>query len=115
MHGLVAQALLGAPVVLVLVVVSCLFVCGVALVPASQMFCHHSLLNRLADLLVAAGNRAVSGRSQRGVRVVRHAVEFIVAVVSVQVAAVIRCWGWIVGGADTVVTLHLIFVHEKPV
>lgn len=115
MHGVVAQAMLGASVVVVLVAVSCLFVRGVPLVPASQMFCHHGLLNGLADLLVAAGTRAVSGRSQCGVRVMRHAVYFIVAIASVHVTAVIRCRGRVVGGIDIVVSLHLIFVHVKSV
>lgn len=115
MHGLVAHAWLWTPVIVVLIVVSYLFVCGVPLVPASQMFCHHSFLNVLADLLVAARNWPVPGRSQSGVWVVRHAVHFIVTIVSVHVAVVISCRGWVVGGIDVVVTLHLIFVHVKSV
>lgn len=79
------------------------------------MFGHRGLLNVLADLLVAAGNRAVPGWSQRGVEVVRHAVHFIVAIVSVHVTVAIRCWGWVVGGADVVVSLHLVLIHVKSI
>lgn len=63
-HRLVAQALLGASVV----VVCRLFVRSVALVPASQVFRHQSLLDVLANLLIAAGHLAVvPRRSQCGI------------------------------------------------
>lgn len=112
-HGLEAQALLGTSVIVVLMAVRRLFVCGVPLVPASQVFCHHGLLNALADLLAAAGSRPVSGWSQRGVRVVRHAVDFVITIVSVHVPVVVRCWARVVGGVDIVVSLHLVFTHVK--
>lgn len=108
-HGLVAQALLGASVVVV--VVRGLFVCGVAMVPASQVLGHQSFLDVLADLLGAAGRLAVPGWPQRGVGVLGHAVYLIVAVVTVRVVAVVGCWGGMVGGVDGVVSLHLVVVH----
>lgn len=79
------------------------------------MFGHHGLLNVLADLLVAAGDRPVPGWSQRGIEVVRHAVRFVGAVVGVHVAVAVRCWGRVVGGADVVVSLHLVLVHVKSI
>lgn len=45
----------------------------------------------------------------------RHAVHFVVAIVTVRVAVVVRCWGRVVGGVDVVVPLHLIFVHVKAI
>lgn len=45
----------------------------------------------------------------------RHAVHFVVAIVTVRVAVVVRCWGRVVGGVDVVVPLHLVFVHVKSV
>lgn len=108
-HGLIAQALLGASVVVV--VVRGLFVCCVALVPASQVFCHQSLLDVLADVLVAARHRAVPGWPQRGVRILRHAVYLVVTVVTVHIMAVIRCWCRVVGWINIIVSLHLIVIH----
>lgn len=112
-HGLIAQALLGASVVVV--VVCGLFVWSVALVPASQVLSHQSLLDVLADLLVAAGHLTVPGWPQRGVRVLRHAVYLVVTVVAVHVVTVISCWGEVVGGIDVVVSLHLVVVHVDSV
>lgn len=45
----------------------------------------------------------------------RHAIHFVVAIVSVRVAVVVVvcCWGRVVGGVDVVVSLHLVFVHVK--
>lgn len=107
-HSLIAQVLLGASVV----VVCRLFVRGVALVPASQVFCHQSLLDVLANLLVAAGRCAVvPRRSQRGVRVLRHPIHLVVTVVTVRFVAGISCRGWVVGRIDAVVPLHLIVIH----
>lgn len=107
-HSLIAQALLGASVV----VVCRLFVRGVALVPASQVFCHQSLLDVLANLLVAAGRWAVvPRRSQCGIWVLRHPVHFVVTVVTVRFVAGVSCWGWVVGRIDVIVPLHLIVVH----
>lgn len=110
-HGLIAQALLGASVVVV--VVRGLFVCCVALVPASQVFCHQSLLDVLADVLVAARHWAVPGWPQRGVWILRHAVYLVVTVVTVHIMAVIRCWCWVVGRGriNIIVSLHLIVIH----
>lgn len=70
-QGLVAQALLGAPVVVV-VVVRRLLVRGVALVPAPQVLRHQRLLHVLADVLqrLRRCGRPVPGRPQGGVRVV---------------------------------------------
>lgn len=108
-HGLIAQALLRASVVVV--VVCCLFVCSVAMVPAFQVLSHQSLLDVLADLLVAAGQRTVPGWPQCGVGVLGHAIHLVVTVVAVHVVAVISCRGWVVGRVDVIVSLHLIVVH----
>lgn len=108
-HSLIAQALLGASVIVV--VVCGLFVRSVAMVPASQVFSHQGLLDVLGDLLVASGHRTVPGWPQRGVWVLRHAVYLIIAVVTVHVMAGISCWGGVVGRIDVVVSLHLIVVH----
>lgn len=112
-HGLIAQALLGAPVVVV--AVRRLFVCCVAVVPAPQVLRHQSLLDVLADVLVAAWRWAVPGRPQRGVQVLRHPVHLVSAVVAVHVVAMVSCRSCLVGGVDVVVSLHLVVVHVASV
>lgn len=100
-RGLVAQALLGASVVVV--VVRGLPLSGVAMVPASQVLGHHLLLD---GVLVGAWRRAAPGWPQRGVRVLGHAVQLVGAVV-----AVVRRGHVAVRGIEAVVSLHLIVVH----
>lgn len=111
-QGLVAQALLGAPVVVV-VVVRRLLVRSIALVPAPQMLRHQRLLHVLADVLQWLRRRGspVPGRPQGGVRVaVRHAVHFVGAVVGV-----VRRRRVVGRGVDAVVALGLVVVHVQSV
>lgn len=107
-HGLIAQALLGTSVVVI--VICGLFVCSVALVPASQVFSHQSLLDVLTDMFVAPG-WTVPWRPQCGVQVLCHAVYLVIIVVSLYIVAVISCLSWVVGRIDIIVSLHLIVVH----
>lgn len=115
-HGLIAQAVLRASVVVVVSVrrLLLLLLC-VALVPASQMFCHDGFLEVLDGLLVAAGDLAIPGRAQSGVRVLRHAVHLVVPVVTVHFVAVISWLCWVVRRIDGVVSLHLVVVHVHSV
>lgn len=85
-HSLVAQALLGASVIVI--VVWGLFVGSVALVPASQVFSHQSLLEVLADVFVPPG-WTVPGWPQCGVQVLCDTVYLIVIVLITYVVAVI--------------------------
>lgn len=85
-HSLVAQALLGASVIVI--VVCGLFVCSIALVPASQVFSHQSLLDVLADWFVAAG-WTVPGRPQCSVQILRDTIYLVVIVLITYVVAVI--------------------------
>lgn len=107
-HGLVAQALLGASVVVI--VISGLFVCSVALVPASQVFSHQSLMDVLADLFVAP-DWTVPGWPHCGIQVRRHAIYLGVIIMTMYVVAVISCLSWVVGRIDVIVSLHLVVVH----
>lgn len=67
MRGWIAQTLLGASVILI--VVRSLFLCSVTFVPASQVFSHQGLLDVLVDLFVASGHWTLPGWPYRGVHV----------------------------------------------
>lgn len=108
-HSLVAQALLGASVV-VIVVCGLWPVCSVALVPASQVFSHQSLMDVLADLF-GLPVWTVPGWPHCGVQVLRDAVHLVVSVLIAYVVAVISSLSWVVGRIDIVVSLHLIVIH----
>lgn len=112
-HRLVPQALLGASVVVV--VVCGLFVGGVALVPASQVFGHQRLLDVPGDMLVAPLRLAVPGRPQSGIRVLRHAVYFVVSIMGVHLVAVVSRLRGVVGWIDVIVAFQLVVVHVDAV
>lgn len=114
-HDSVAETLLGALVVVVVVAVCGLLVGRVAMVPASQVLSHSGLLKVPRDLGFAAGSRAVPGWPKRGVRVLRRGVELIVAIATMHIIGTIGCVGRTVWRIDAVVSLRLIVVHADAI
>lgn len=112
-HGLVSKAELRAIIVVIPSQTStCLYVAPTAVVPASQVLSHQSLLHVLLQGLVA-GPLSGPGQSHGGVWVLSKAVRSITTIGPVVLVSVIIVY--LVGRVDIVVALHLILIHVSTV